>query len=586
MPCFRCDSATDQKVLTGPITDTDEHCFWGGMCYPKGFRKDGYRSYNADSVCEICQPMIKADGFSLVAGHFHDRDFALTETQRGSYGFQQRRADWQYNQISQYGMIFESQSNGCQVMPELTPTVTVASGSMTSGGKLTEAIKAVNEATAANKGAETAWMHYYGDTATCTKASVTYDQGGVSTTHTTLCENTPALAADTHAVAFETILYYGQSMARVKVQQGLVILKAELNNGNLPAAAIADLKQDIVAHMLITPYQVVIHSAHTMQSGTAAADASGLDAWNVVKAHWTGNQNDKERLDNLLQGVGTSFHYCGASELLVRNMPASSSNHYGASDTDFEFARKDALTSGVVVIDSSLHDASNVNSKGEAIPMNEERVGSSNPDRTYLSAADLGVLKAARGSDGVRPTCNFPPSPPPPPAPLKLAEATVVFTLTASGSVSDYSDTSSLQQKMATAAGVDKSRVTIVVTAASVIITATIAVPAGTTAAAVQTLLSSTLGTAATASASLGITVESAPAMTATEVFKVASAEKNVDSSDSGLSEGEIAGVAIGGAVGGIVLLGVVGLGLRSLLFKEAKPVFTCLEKSTAKSPA
>merc|ERR1719345_637693 len=111
-------------------------------------------------------------------------------------------------------MIFESQSNGCQVMPELTPTVTVASGSMTSGGKLTEAIKAVNEATVANKGAETAWMHYHGDTATCTKASVTYDQGGVSTTHTTLCENTPALAADTHAVAFETILYYGQSMAR------------------------------------------------------------------------------------------------------------------------------------------------------------------------------------------------------------------------------------------------------------------------------------------------------------------------------------------------------------------------------------
>lgn len=171
MPCFRCDSAIDQKVLTGPITDTDEHCFWGGMCYPKGFRKDGYRSYNADSVCEICQPTIKADGFSLVAGHFHDRDFALTETQRGSYGFQQRRADWQYNQISQYGMIFESQSNGCQVMPELTPTVTVASGSMTSGGKLTEAIKAVNEATVANKGAETAWMHYHGDTATCTKVN-------------------------------------------------------------------------------------------------------------------------------------------------------------------------------------------------------------------------------------------------------------------------------------------------------------------------------------------------------------------------------------------------------------------------------
>ena len=67
---------------------------------------------------------------------------------------------------------------------------------------------------------------------------------------------------------------------------------------------------------------------------------------------------------------------------------------------------------------------------------------------------------------------------------------TVVLTLTASGSVSDYSDTSSLQQKIATAAGVDdKSLVTISVAAASVIITANIAVPASTTATAVQTSL-------------------------------------------------------------------------------------------------
>ena len=53
-----------------------------------------------------------------------------------------------------------------------------------------------------------------------------------------------------------------------------------------------------------------------------------------------------------------------------------------------------------------------------------------------------------------------------------------MLTLTASGDVSDYSDTSSLQQGIATAAGVDASLVTISVTAASVIITATIAVPA------------------------------------------------------------------------------------------------------------
>ena len=148
----------------------------------------------------------------------------------------------------------------------------------------------------------------------------------------------------------------------------------------------------------------------------------------------------------------------------------------------------------------------------------------------------------------------------------------------ASGSVSDYSDTSNLQQKIATAAGVDKSLITISVAAASVIITATINVPAATTAASVQTLLSSKLGTAATASAALGITVESNPTMIATEVQE--------ESSDSGLTDGEVAGVAIGAAIGGIVLLGVVGLILRSIMFKEAKPVFTCLEKAPAKSPA
>ena len=88
-----------------------------------------------------------------------------------------------------------------------------------------------------------------------------------------------------------------------------------------------------------------------------------------------------------------------------------------------------------------------------------------------------------------------------------------MLTLTASGSVSDYtdSDKSSLQQKVADAAGVDKSFVTISVAAASVRITATIGVPASMTADAVRASLSSTLGTAADASEALGITVEEAP---------------------------------------------------------------------------
>ena len=125
---------------------------------------------------------------------------------------------------------------------------------------------------------------------------------------------------------------------------------------------------------------------------------------------------------------------------------------------------------------------------------------------------------ATDGSVGQRrrmavPGTNASESPSPSPPPLPSME-TVVLMLTASGSVSDYSDTSSLRQGVATAAGVDTPLVTISVAAASVIITATINIPASTTAALVQTALASTLSTAAAASIALGVTVEEVPAVT------------------------------------------------------------------------
>ena len=88
-----------------------------------------------------------------------------------------------------------------------------------------------------------------------------------------------------------------------------------------------------------------------------------------------------------------------------------------------------------------------------------------------------------------------------------------MLRLTASGSVSDYLDTSSLQQSIATVAAVKKSAVEISVAAGSVRITASIAVPASTTATAMQLLLFTRLGTAAAASAQLGITVEELPSI-------------------------------------------------------------------------
>ena len=106
-----------------------------------------------------------------------------------------------------------------------------------------------------------------------------------------------------------------------------------------------------------------------------------------------------------------------------------------------------------------------------------------------------------------------PPSPgrPPPYLPSSSTE-TVLLTLTASGRAIDYPNTLSLQQRVADAAGVDRSLVTISVVdgaAASVIIAATIGVPASTTAAAVAASLRSTVGTAAAASEALDIEVSS-----------------------------------------------------------------------------
>ena len=105
-------------------------------------------------------------------------------------------------------------------------------------------------------------------------------------------------------------------------------------------------------------------------------------------------------------------------------------------------------------------------------------------------------------SEDVGVTCSGPEPLPPTP---------VVLLLAASGSVSDYADTSSIQSKVAELAGVDASAVTITVAAASVLITATIAVPASTTSTLVQATLSAALPTATAATSALGITVESAP---------------------------------------------------------------------------
>ena len=109
------------------------------------------------------------------------------------------------------------------------------------------------------------------------------------------------------------------------------------------------------------------------------------------------------------------------------------------------------------------------------------------------------------------PTCNSPPPTPPSPSTPPTPSPPVVLTMTASGSVSDYADTTALVSSIATLAGVDASLVTITVAAGSVVITVTIATPTTTSASAVQSALTSALSTASAASTALGITVEDVP---------------------------------------------------------------------------
>ena len=135
-----------------------------------------------------------------------------------------------------------------------------------------------------------------------------------------------------------------------------------------------------------------------------------------------------------------------------------------------------------------------------------------------------------------------------------------MLTLTASGSVSDYtdSDKSSLQQKVANVAGVDKSLVTINVTAASVRIIATIAVPESLTANQVANSLSSSLGTAEDASTALGITVEEVPTIT---IIGVDTVDPVTDQDDS---ESTCDGGCIGGITAAVAVLALVFVGWLS----------------------
>ena len=165
----------------------------------------------------------------------------------------------------------------------------------------------------------------------------------------------------------------------------------------------------------------------------------------------------------------------------------SASGVYGSADSDTDRSAGSLDVPIGVVTDAANHLKTVAGSLGTPLEVHNpsDMDDDLNPSRNYLSAADLGILKATRNAEGGAPTCTMPPPSPPPPSP------------------SSPSPVEALQE-----------------------------------------------------------------------------------SSNSGLTAGEVAGVAVGATIGGIVLLGIVGLILRSVMFKQSKPVFTCLEKAPTEKKA
>ena len=426
----------------------------------------------AGSVCEWCDAAVNKHDWSLKAGYVHDRTFAqdVEDGQKSRWG--RRLQAGEAGQANDFGMLFEKESNGCQILPAMkkpaspSADLTAALVAPTSSAiadvatLASGAIAAVRSATSTNQHAEIAWARYIGNCA-----------GDP-------CPNTPGALADAmgQESEFDTHLHYGDSVARVKVQQGLAMLIDALADPASEDAHIADLKKDIVAHMLIPFYQGAIKSAHGMDAKVDNAKDDGKVYWSVIDNAVGGDGGDfipaadRNYITSVFSSAATgdslvndSFAFCAVSDRLLNNLPPASNLQY------VNYVRQGTMDT--IAGDSVVGDVAHVS---------KYDVGW-HKDDGYVT------LKGAPETP-----CKMPPPPPPPP-PLPPPPSP--------------------------------------------------APPSGP-----------------------------------------------VSSTSNSLSDGEIAGVAVGAAIGAILLLLVVALVLRAFLFKEAKPIFTCLEaketKETTKTPA
>ena len=108
-------------------------------CVPTSEMRLNYQSNNQPSVCEWCDPAVDANDWSLKSGFVHDRDFAQIEKAKPGRSYGRRLQAGEAGEANDFGMLFEKESNGCQIMPEMTmpaspsTDLTAALGGATSG---------------------------------------------------------------------------------------------------------------------------------------------------------------------------------------------------------------------------------------------------------------------------------------------------------------------------------------------------------------------------------------------------------------------------------------------------------------------
>ena len=175
-----------------------------------------------------------------------------------------------------------------------------------------------------------------------------------------------------------------------------------------------------------------------------------------------------------------------------------------------------------------------------------------------------------------------PPLPPPPPPSPPPSTETVVIRLTAFGAVEDYTPDviESLEKNMAAVAGVDASLVTITVAPGSVLITATIAVPAAMQSYGVRNLIKAQLSDAEAASAALGITVASVPDFEITSSTTVYDVVDTSAAQDRNSTDKPSYSLIIG-LVFGIVLTGIAAAAVV-WKYRSAKAAKKTLERNVA----